>query len=362
MPGLINRCALLLPALSAIVLGTPGNQVVAAEQAPASVEPAAAVPEEKPPEDFKLPRSKDLKFPGTPLSERNRGNSGWVILIFMVDTAGKPYEIVATDSGGGEVFERAAVEATAASLFEPALLNGMPVEGRMSTKTGFNVFTDDYSGASLPFTRAYKRLNRGIAARDRAAAEAALADLNAKHGRNLYDSTLVYLGWYNYYFVWGDKQQQHQALARAIAGDPTYLPTELSSAAQLALLQLQLELRHFAAARVTWNILQRTAVDPAVRAKWQAVIDNVDKLRKAPQKFSVDGRIDTRSWFHLMFTRRFQINVVSGRVSGIKMRCDRQYVFYAYEANTEYKLDPAAGECNMEVLGEPGTRFELIQS
>jgi hypothetical protein len=58
----------------------------------------------------------------------------------------------------------------------------------------------------------------------------------------------------------------------------------------------------------------------------------------------------------------FEIAVSSGRVSEIKLRCERQYVFFRYEPGVQYKVDGAGGTCGIELVGDPGTAFELIQS
>jgi hypothetical protein len=49
-------------------------------------------------------------------------------------------------------------------------------------------------------------------------------------------------------------------------------------------------------------------------------------------------------------------------VSEIKLRCEKQYVFFRYQPAVEYSVANRAGRCSMEVVGEPGTAFELIQS
>jgi hypothetical protein len=43
------------------------------------------------------------------------------------------------------------------------------------------------------------------------------------------------------------------------------------------------------------------------------------------------------------------------------LRCDRQYVSFAYDPALYYRIDQH-GNCRLQLIGEPGTRFELIQS
>jgi hypothetical protein len=70
----------------------------------------------------------------------------------------------------------------------------------------------------------------------------------------------------------------------------------------------------------------------------------------------------SHSWHHQLFKDHFQIAVASGKVSDIKLRCKKAYVFFHYQPGVQYKVESRSGNCWMELIGEPGTTFDLTQS
>ena len=69
-----------------------------------------------------------------PLDEDLDGREGWVVVTLMVDPAGKPYNAMARESSGSPAFERAALAAVYSCTFEPAQLNGTPIDARFTFK------------------------------------------------------------------------------------------------------------------------------------------------------------------------------------------------------------------------------------
>ena len=89
----------------------------------------------------------------------------------------------------------------------------------------------------------------------------------------------------------------------------------------------------------------------------------VQALRTNDSPYSVEGVIDNEtSWFYALFKNRFQIDVASGRLAEIKLRCDKQFVFFRYEPGVQYRISDKYGSCGLELVGDHGTKFSLIQS
>jgi len=68
---------------------------------------------------------------------------------------------------------------------------------------------------------------------------------------------------------------------------------------------------------------------------------------------------DHESWGGRLFKKRFAISVKKGAVSEIKLRCKKKYVFFKYEPDIEYTVNPNVGDCYIQVLGDAGTQFDL---
>jgi TonB family protein len=143
---------------------------LAAAQAPPVKEPAVAPEERIATESLVAPRLKTIDTSRYPISEVNNFGEGWVQLGFMVDSAGKPFEVTVEDSNGDKVFEEAAVKALEEATFEPGQLNGKTVESSSQLKIVFSL-QGGQSGAFATFVSNYRSLMRAIKANNRAAGD-----------------------------------------------------------------------------------------------------------------------------------------------------------------------------------------------
>ncbi len=116
----------------------------------------------------------------------------------MVDATGKPFEVTVFSSGGDKAFEQASVQVIQKSTFEPASVNGKPVESGMEM---LYKFMTDTNGATMAFRASYKSANASINSGDRTEAAGATAILK---GSNLYEDSYVALAKYAYASKWGD--------------------------------------------------------------------------------------------------------------------------------------------------------------
>ena len=69
-------------------------------------------------ETYIPPKARKLSPPDYPRRQAAKGQEGWVLMNFMVDPKGKPYEIEVMDSIGGEAFRKAALKAVEIWRFE----------------------------------------------------------------------------------------------------------------------------------------------------------------------------------------------------------------------------------------------------
>jgi TonB family protein len=327
---------------AALVLTT-----VAAAQTPTPVEV----------EVFEGPRSKRIAPAKYPHAERSQGRDGWVTLNFMVDPQGKPYEIAVIESTGNQGLENAAVEAAKDWEFEPATLDGRPIDAGLTMTVSF-ILTGD-SGANHAFVKAYGSFSSAIASKDRAKADEAKAKLKVQ---NLYEDAFYGLAQYQYARLWGTQLEQALGLKRAVAIDGTFLPQPTFRGALENLLRLQIQEKDFAGALKTWRKLEKLAT-PQMKAHWQEPIGRIEALRADTSPYAVAGEfLDSPSWRYSLFRKRFHIAVTSGRIAEIKLRCDKKYVFFKYEPEVQYTTAPEYGACDMELAGDPGTKFTLTQS
>jgi len=327
----------------------------------AAASPAA---EEVPPASnvdvYQGPKGIDVSLATYPIGERQSGAEGWVIVNFMIDTAGKPYELSVADSTGNAVLEQSALEQVAKWQFEPATLNGKPVDAGDYVKVEF-VLTNLKRGTSFRFGNLYKQAMKAIEAGDRKTADGKLALLKPY---NLSEDAWLGVAQYHYCRKWCTGSQQLTALRRAVADETT--PSRLPPAVFVSMLEaevaLELGLQDYAQALRTWETLRANGLADATRSKWQGAIDEIETLRTNDRAYAVTGDFgDRSSWFYQLLKRKFQIEVASGAISEIKLRCDQQYVFFHFEPALQYAIPGNNQRCSMEMVGQPGTTFRLTQ-
>jgi TonB family protein len=323
------------------------------------------------PETFEAPRPKRIEGAGcVPVgggraaspacADLNEGLEGWVELGFMVDARGKPFEVTVIRSTGNKDFDRAAVQAIERTPFEPGSLNGKPIESGYEMKY---VFMNSHraSRAQLQFIKAYESLMTAINAGDQAAADAAMKKLRIT---NLYEDALYGVARYNYATRWGDEAQQLEGLRRAIAEERTarYLPAATFRAILIACLQLELKTNEYAEALDTWKRLKKVGIDRDAAAQFQPLIDAAETLRSAEREFEVSGSLSEEGqWYLHLFKRRFRAVVNSGYISQVKLRCNKDYVYFAFDSRRSYEIPGDSSKCAIELDGAPGTHFKLIQ-
>jgi TonB family protein len=311
---------------------------------------------------FTGPKPIDLKPPRYPRTEQRLGKEGWVQVNFMISPEGKPYEIVVTDSTGIEAFEKAAVRTVKDWTFEQALMDGVPIDAGSIHRISFELTGPGNVGARKSFIRAVRKLSKSISDEDQESSEAALTGLEPQ---NLYEDAYLNIAWFNYFKKWGTERQQLGALRRGIAykSNAQYLPKDLYVSSLLSMFVLEINAQDFARALATWEMLEAQELDEKKMTSLQSAVDDILVLKGDDRSYDVPGRIGANSsWWYRLLKNSFSVIVTSGAVAEIKLRCDRKYVFFRYEPDIQYRISDNYGSCGIELVGDPGTTFSLVQS
>jgi TonB family protein len=292
--------------------------------------------------------------------ELSRGKGGWVLLNMMIDPQGKPYEVNIVDSSGNAVLDAAAVKAVDVMKFQAARDAGKPIDSSLTFKMRF--YAARWGGASNKFVHTYERLSKAVDAGDKAQADAELQSLQALSAENPYED--VYKGYAQYIYDarWGAAEQQLADLRRSLAGEDNdpYLPRNLRARALTSEFALEVSSRDYGAALSTWKRLKPIAPSPD-RIELQKTVEQLMAVRNSSRPLVTAGSIGDTGWNGWLFKDHFFVAVKAGVVSEIKLRCQKKYVSIKYQPDIQYTVQGDAGDCDIQVVGDPGTKFDLVQ-
>ena len=305
--------------------------------------------------------------PTYPSSELRNGQQGWVELSYVVTEDGSVVEPVVEASSGSRAFERAAINTVKRWQYEPALLDGEPVQ-QCKTKVRISFAIDGTeTHVSRKFHRSYRKISEAI---DRAEIESAARQLDeAFEAKGL---TLGELSW-----LWalkarvaglrGDKDGQLVAVRRAAAAPGNLIPDNLRSGLLTTQVVLELQANNLAAALDAW--LKLKAMDAADTSRLDPIIEDIqvlvgsDQLLVSAAQIGGDGNCETCSsqWRYRPMRRALEITEIDGTLGNLELRCEWQrYVDEARE-NVAWKIPASWGDCTVVVHGEPGATFKLVE-
>ena len=308
------------------------------------------------------PQWRDMAQPVYPALALRTGGEGWVQLNFMVDTAGKPYEIVVADAFGHPDLKAAAIRALKRSTFAPATLGDTPLDAGFRQKYRFELAGEQPS-VSRKVHIQYHRLLRMVRQDKKEKAGELVARLVKKTHRNLYEDAWLNLAMSIYYGKWGTPAQQLQALNRAVAYETRskYLPPDLFALAQQDRFRLLVQERDYATAMMVFYNLRTLDVDDEHRQHLKSIAQQLAALKANDSAYSVPGQVQADAHWHFnLFKDGFALRQVQGEIAELKLRCARKFVFFRFDPTLEYRVNDA-GPCQLTVVGNPNTTFQLVQ-
>ncbi|MEM7365077.1 MAG: energy transducer TonB [Pseudomonadota bacterium] len=305
-----------------------------------------------------LKKGQPPTYPRLALQQRIEG---FVTLNFMIDTKGKPYEISVEDSTH-PTLEPNAVRAAKRFIFEPAQRGGELLDAGHTFRMNFVM--QGHSPARKPFRAAYRDIRDAIQNNDRDAADQVLKTIGDTGLNNNSEYLIFHMSHFFYHERWGTEQEQFDSLRAAMRQMRFEEINEaLYRANLLKLLGYQTRFRHFAAALKTYEDIMETGIeDEALIRDLERTVIAIEQLQNDDRSFSIQGAIPSGySWFHQLLKNEFTLTNVEGDIAEIKLRCNAAYIFWRYEPDVRYHAEDANGRCRMEVLGDPGTTFTLVQ-
>ena len=112
----------------------------------------------------------------------------------------------------------------------------------------------------------------------------------------------------------------------------------------------------------TFETLTEYALGEDVLEPLRVVVGELETLRHDDRGYSVPGDFGDRFvWSYQLFKDEFFLADVEGQIEEIKLRCARKYVVLRFDPDLQYKIEREYLPCHLQLVGDPGTTFRLIQ-
>jgi len=334
-----------------------------AGRAGAQAEPA----DEQVIQTYAAPVPIERAVPQYPATSLRRGAEGWVEFNFMVSPEGKPYEVYVIDHAGDDAFIAAARSALERTIFSPARLGDEPIDGSSQQRYIFELDSAS-DGGRRSFGSRFRVFMAAVGEESQSDAESALELLEELGILNAYEDAFLNLARYTYALRYGDSNAQMKFL-RAALGESlskpdfeTYLDEDTAREARRNLAQLQIRNAYFAEAMDTLEMMRLKGDDEGADL-FRDTSTSLAAFKTNDAAYPVKGRIeDSGSWGLTLFKTRFRLADLMGAVQELKLRCEQAYICFPFDPEVQYSLADDPGQCTRQVIGDPGTTFDLIQS
>ena len=346
----------------------PSTQAIAiqtlADDQTQTPQPASDADQSVPVQTYLPPVAVELKKPRYPRNALEQGIEGWVVVNFMVNRQGEPYEIEATAFAGHKSFSKAAVRAIQRSTFKPARTNGETINAGTAVMTRF-ALSAQKRGASRAFVRLYRGFSQALENDDLEAIEKYLEQLTAFKATQIYEMAYLSLA----KAANAQKQDDHiraiQHLTNALRWEENFSIFGKKEHRRLLheLFWLQVQNSYLGEALDTWKSLEPIISDPDQRDRVAATVAQILDLKTSNNAISAQGAIDENHQYgRKLLKQAFSLSDVIGTLERAKLYCDKGFVGILIEPQMRYDIHPNYEDCYLQLVGIPGTTFTVIES
>jgi TonB family protein len=313
----------------------------------------------------------ERKIPRFPQREADAGIEGWVVVSYVINPDGTVGEAIIEDSSGRHRFERASIGAIEDWTYEPATMNGSPVEQcHTQVLMTFELDTSKANrGAKKRFKNQYKKANQLLEKGQLKEARSKIDEIEEKFVTNLYESSRLWILRSMLQEKEGDDLGQLKSLRRGVSGGGEYVEPNVYLTVLMKIFNLQMQFQHYAEALETLETLEGLDLGDDMAAKLAQFKNQIEGLRTTDQTVAVEGEIgEAREehqgagmWWHMLLRRTAGIETVSGSLERVELRCDWRRVKAKPEKGKAWRIPSEWGDCSIYVFGEPGSTFRLLE-
>lgn len=304
------------------------------------------------------------KYPMTELRDRQQG---WVELNYVVTTDGTVIEPVVEASSGSRAFERAAVKTVKRWRYEPALLNGEPVQQcKTAVRISFAI-KGSQTGVSRNFHRKYRKMDRAVDEGDLDFATSELELAFRSKGLTLGERSWLWALQSRIDGIRGDRRRQLISVRRALNVSGDWIPDKLRTALLMTQVILEIENGNYSAAMSAYSDLK--SIDDADTSKLDPIAEEIRALAESDQLIykaaEIGGAQNCETceshWQYKPLRRAIEITDVDGKLGNLELRCEWQRFVDGAREGVAWEIPNSWGDCSVVVHGETGSTFKLVE-
>ena len=319
------------------------------------------------PEPGYQPPSPTLRNPPVyPFRQQRKSQGGIVEIVFMVSEKGTTFSAMVVDSTHPE-FEPAAIEAVNNYLYEPATVNGKPVDSVSEIRIMF-AMRDSKDAATPRYSRLYRRAKASLSSDnpDRQKIRKTLDNMADEDFLSNYTLAYLYLLEYSFAEKFLGKSDQLQALRKLLLFEGKVeeknqlLDAATMKSIRMNILQLLIQLGFYGEARNEFYWLNKELPDAA--KPFESAMSQVYEKLKQGGVIARPIEIPDRGYdFHYLTKRSFEIDVAAGQIEKLNFYCTQKFGTMSFIPASNYQVPEDWGSCNVQIVGEPKTKATLYQ-
>lgn len=303
------------------------------------------------------------KNPSYPADALAAWKEGWVLVSYCIDTSGSVRDPVIDRSSGAREFERAALRVIPKWKYQPATLDGMPVE-QCATSVRLSFQFGGPLGARHSFAKPWRDAQKLIDANDLAGAEAKLAVLMPE---NDYEAARVHFARARIAEKRSDLRAQYEEVQSALRYSHG-VEKRIQGDVKRAAFALAANLSLWADALSLYEELKedhpKELSDP-LRTVGEALTSHVKSDKGLATSGELTCRCDKESqpalWATRLLRREFGFADVKGNIERFELRCQGRRFTAKFETDKNWRVPPEWGACQLYVFGDEGATLRLVE-
>lgn len=293
-------------------------------------------------------------------------SGGVVEILTMVDTDGKSFAPMILRSTN-KYFDKAALNSLADYKFEPAILNGKPVESYHKLRIKFEM-EKEKQAVSKDFSRYYRR---ALTQLDSQQPDLKKVDAYMKKMRNSGGLSTYALSYY--YLVAARRasvSEDHMGMIEAgrmllffeshLEESDKILDSSVKSKIIQSFILSLAKTQRYSEAIAMYEKL-RTNDEPVIETV-RTLIENIKAHLKSDAVSVIAVTVDeNKSTLEEVFEKNFSFFGLEGELKTFNLRCDTKFKEMEFLEDVEYRIPDSWGRCRVEFKGDSGAKFNFAQ-